>query len=272
VGDVEPDLGAADSWIGVVPVGTEEPGEGPRSAKEESFTTAVVTKMKRALVLGASALLILALNQNAIRELDVSQLLAKPVIIIQSSDNVTRLLGALLRGLRATAKITYQAVLLENLGVTLTLWSTCGLSRGGLYGEWQGVICPGESSSQVQVWCWGLGGAGSGARSLAPVPTALSPQKYLQQLWNTILLIALLLCTGVMVQAQRQSRQDLSERDAELDLKQHIRRRLLALKTRRYHPGKPPRTQACEIDSCAVCLDQFHKSQVGLGGLEPTLG
>ncbi|XP_064248819.1 RING finger protein 215 isoform X3 [Passer domesticus] len=234
VGDVEPELSTADSWIGVVPVGTKEPAEGPRGAKEESFTTAVVTKMKRALVLGASALLILALNQNAIRELDVSQLLAKPVIVIQSSDNVTRLLGALLRGLRATAKITYQAVLLENLGVTLTLWSTCGLSRGGLYGEWQGVICPGESSSQVQ---------------------------YLQQLWNTILLIALLLCTGVMVQAQRQSRQDLSERDAELDLKQHIRRRLLALKTRRYHPGKPPRSRACEIDSCAVCLDQFHKSQ-----------
>uniref|UniRef100_A0A8C5JS77 Ring finger protein 215 n=1 Tax=Junco hyemalis TaxID=40217 RepID=A0A8C5JS77_JUNHY len=238
VGDVEPELSAADGWIGVVPVGTEEPAEGPRGAKEESFTTAVVTKMKRALVLGASALLILALNQNAIRELDVSQLLAKPVIVIQSSDNVTRLLGALLRGLRATAKITYQAVLLENLGVTLTLWSTCGLSRGGLYGEWQGVICPGESSSQVQ--------------------------KYLQQLWNTILLIALLLCTGVMVQAQRQSRQELSERDAELDLKQHIRRRLLALKTRRYHPGKPPRSRTCEIDSCAVCLDQFHKSQVGL--------
>ncbi|XP_075625711.1 RING finger protein 215 [Balearica regulorum gibbericeps] len=234
VGDAEPELGAADSWIGVVPVG-EEPAEVPRGAKEESFTAAVVSKMKRALVLGASALLILALNQNAIRELDVSQLLAKPVIVIQSSDNVTKLLGALLRGLRATAKITYQAVLLENLGVTLTLWSTCGLSRGGLYGEWQGVICTGENSSQVQ--------------------------KYLQQLWNTILLIALLLCTGVMVQAQRQSRQDPSEQDTELDLKQHIRRRLSALKTRRYHPGKPLRSRACEIDSCAVCLDQFHKSQ-----------
>ncbi|NXY82276.1 RN215 protein, partial [Alcedo cyanopectus] len=192
--------------------------------------------------------------------LDVSQLLAKPVIVIQSSDNVTKLLGALLRGLRATAKITYQAVLLENLGVTLTLWSTCGLSRGGLYGEWQGVICTGENSSQVQ--------------------------KYLQQLWNTILLIALLLCTGVMVQAQRQSRQDPVEQNAEVgmsslcslpgrlvaglrlsalplqvDLKQHIRQRLSALKTRRYHPGKPLRSWACEIDSCAVCLDQFHKSQ-----------
>ncbi|NXA37940.1 RN215 protein, partial [Eudromia elegans] len=233
VGDAEPALGEERSWIGVVPVG-EQQARG-RGAARESFTAAVVSKMKRALVLGASALLILALNQNAIRELDVSQLLAKPVIVIQSSDNVTKLLGALLRGLRATAKITYQAVLLENLGVTLTLWSTCGLSRGGLYGEWQGVICTGENSSQVQ--------------------------KYLQQLWNTILLIALLLCTGVIVQAQRQSRQGLLEQDTELDLKQHILRRLSALKTRRYHPGKPLQNQACEIDSCAVCLDQFHKSQ-----------
>ncbi|NWS76067.1 RN215 protein, partial [Crotophaga sulcirostris] len=241
VGDTEPELDAAESWIGVVPVG-EEPAEGPRGTKEESFTATVVSKMKRALVLGASALLILALNQNAIRELDVSQLLAKPVIVIQSSDNVTKLLGALLRyglgqreglGESGSSAPTMPSSALQ--GVTLTLWSTCGLSRGGLYGEWQGVICTGENSSQVQ--------------------------KYLQQLWNAILLIALLLCTGLMVQAQRQSRQDPSEQDAELDLKQHIRRRLSALKTRRYHPGKALRSRACEIDSCAVCLDQFHKSQ-----------
>uniref|UniRef100_A0A7M4EFP5 RING finger protein 215 n=1 Tax=Crocodylus porosus TaxID=8502 RepID=A0A7M4EFP5_CROPO len=85
--------------------------------------------------------------------------------------------------------------------------------------------------------------------------------KYLQQLWNTILLIALILCTGVIVQAQRQSRQDQSDQDTELDLKQLILQRLSALKTRRYHPGKHLRSRACEIDSCAVCLDQFHKNQ-----------
>ncbi|KAL8180535.1 UNVERIFIED_CONTAM: hypothetical protein K2H54_027095 [Gekko kuhli] len=234
VGDTDPKLEDDDGWIGVVPVG-EEQAEISRSSREESFTTAVVNKMKRALVLGASALLILALNQNAIRELDVSQVLSKPVIIIQTSENVTKLLGALLRGLRATAKITYQAVLLENVGVTLTLWSTCGLSRGGLYGEWQGVICTGENSSRVQ--------------------------KYLQQLWNVILLIALILCTGVIVQAQRQSRHSQLDQDSELDLKQHIAQRLSALKTRRYHPGKLPRSWAHEIDSCAICLDKFHKNQ-----------
>nr|XP_003226848.3 PREDICTED: RING finger protein 215 [Anolis carolinensis] len=236
VGDADPKVEEEDAWIGVVPVG-EDQAEAPRCvAKEESFTSAVVSKMKRALVLGASALLILALNQNALRELDVSQVLSKPVVLVQTSENVTKLFGALLRGLRATAKITYQAVLLENVGVTLTLWSTCGLSRGGLYGEWQGVICTGENSSRVQ--------------------------KYLQQLWNAILLIALILCTGLILQAQRQSRHGQREQDPEPDLKQHVARRLSALKTRRYHPpGKLPRSWAHEIDCCAVCLDQFHKNQ-----------
>lgn len=50
---MEPELGAADSWIGVVPVGTEEPAEGPRGAKEESFTTAVVTKVILCLTLSS---------------------------------------------------------------------------------------------------------------------------------------------------------------------------------------------------------------------------
>lgn len=40
----------------------------------------------------------------------------------------------------------------------------------------------------------------------------LPPQKPLQQLWNAILLVAMLLCTGLVVQAQRQaSRQDQQE-------------------------------------------------------------
>ncbi|XP_034284545.1 RING finger protein 215 [Pantherophis guttatus] len=104
-----------------------------------------------------------------------------------------------------------------------------------MYGEWQGVICTGENSSKVQ--------------------------KYLQQLWNAILLIALILCTGVIVQAQRQSRHSQLDQESELDLKQHIAQKLLALKTRRYHPGRAPHSWAHEIDSCAICLDQFQKNQ-----------
>ncbi|XP_069475411.1 RING finger protein 215 [Ambystoma mexicanum] len=234
VGDTELPVADEENWIGVVPVG-EEQSEIHKTNKEESFAATVVNRMKRALVLGASALLLLALNQSTVRELDVSQVLLKPVIVIQASENVTKLLNALLRGLRATTKITYKAALLENLGVTLTLWSTCGRSRGGLYGEWQGVICTGETSSQVQ--------------------------KYLQQLWNTILLVSLVVCTGVIIQVQRRSRLQLSNTDPELDLRQHILRRLSALKTQRYHPPKYQRTHTPDVENCAVCLDQFNKNQ-----------
>ncbi|XP_064424066.1 RING finger protein 215 isoform X1 [Latimeria chalumnae] len=228
-------LEKAKDWIGVVPVGMEET-ETKGSSKQESFAAAVLNKMKRALVLGASALLILALNQSAIREIDVSQVLSKPVIAIHASENVTKLLGALLRGLRATATVTYKTIVPDNLGVTLTLWSTCGWSRGGVYGEWQGVICTGENSSQVQ--------------------------KYLQQLWNSIILVASVLCTGVILQARWQYRQNQSNEDTEVNLKQDILKCVSRLKTRKYHPYKKRRRQLTEIESCAVCLDHFHKNQV----------
>ncbi|XP_010901678.2 RING finger protein 215 isoform X2 [Esox lucius] len=225
-------------WIGVVPVKVEESKASTSGNNQESFAAAVVNKMKRALVLGASALIILALNQNTVREMDLSQVLSKPIIIIQTSENVTKLIGALLRGLHATAKITYKTILQDNLGATLTLWSTCGLSRGGLYGEWQGVICTGETNTQVQ--------------------------KYLQQLWNTVLLVALILCTGVIVQARWQYQDNQLNDDLELP-KQDILKRLLSLKTRKYRQPKlrcdPAQGLAAETENCAVCLEQFNNNQ-----------
>ncbi|XP_043921548.1 RING finger protein 215 isoform X3 [Protopterus annectens] len=225
-----------EAWIGVLPVEKEQ-GERMKSDSQESFTSAIVNKMKRALVLGASALLILALNQNTVHEMDVSQVLTRPIIVIQTSENVTKLISVLLRGLRASARITRKALAQDNLGVTLTLWSTCGLSRGGLYGEWQGVICTGENSSQVQ--------------------------KYLQKLWNTILLVALSLCTGVIVQAHWQfMRNQSNNEDAEFTLKQDLLKQLSSLKTKKYHPHKKQRVHQSETENCAVCLDQFHRNQV----------
>nr|XP_046241906.1 RING finger protein 215 isoform X3 [Scatophagus argus] len=175
-GKEEDDTKKQELWIGVVPVEMDD--SKASTGNQESFADTMVNKMKRALVLGASALIILALNQNTVSEMDLSQVLSKPIIVIQTSENVTKLIGALLRGLQATAKITYKTILQDNLGATLTLWSSCGRSRGGRYGEWQGVICTGETNSQVQ--------------------------KYLQQLWDTVLLVALILSTGVIVQARWQ--------------------------------------------------------------------
>ncbi|XP_069038079.1 RING finger protein 215 isoform X5 [Lepisosteus oculatus] len=187
-------------WIGVVPVRADK--QEAQKRNQESFAAAVVNKMKRALVLGASALLILALNQNTFSEMDLSQVLSKPVIVIQTSENVTKLIGALLRGLRATAKITYKTILQDNL-------------------------------------------------------------KYLQQLWNTVVLVALILCTGVIVQARWQYRHNQGDDDMELLPKQDIMKRLATLKTRKYHLPKArcEKGQAGETDNCAVCLEQFCKNQ-----------
>nr|XP_057926209.1 RING finger protein 215 isoform X4 [Doryrhamphus excisus] len=220
----------AELWIGVLPVDDSHVSTG----RQESFAEAVVSRMKRALVLGASALIILALNQKTVREvtkMDLSQVLSKPVIVIQTSENVTRLIGALLRGLQATAKITFTTVLHDNLGATLTLWSSCGRSRGGRYGEWQGVICTGETNSQVQ--------------------------KYLQQLWDTVLLVALILSTGVIVQARWQYQDRQLNDNSELLPKQEVLKTMLSLKTKTYRRPK----RWCETDTCAVCLEAFNNNQ-----------
>ncbi|XP_013875157.1 RING finger protein 215 [Austrofundulus limnaeus] len=231
----EDELKEQETWIGVVPV--EMDGSKASTGNQESFADTVVSRMKRALVLGASALIILALNQNSVSEMDLSPVLSKPVIVIQTSENVTRLFGALLRGLRATAKITYETILQDNLGATLTLWSSCGRSRGGLYGEWQGVICTGETNSQVQ--------------------------KYLQQLWDTVLLVVLILCTGVLVQARWQNQDHGLNNDLELFPKQDVLRRMSSLKTKRYRQPKPWRdpSEPIETDNCAVCLEAFNNNQ-----------
>ncbi|KAM9858483.1 RING finger protein 215 [Aulostomus maculatus] len=222
-------------WIGVVPVEMDE--NKSSTVNQESFADAVVNKMKRALVLGASALIILALNQNTVSEMDLSQVLSKPIIVIQTSENVTKLIGALLRGLQATAKITYKTILHDNLGATLTLWSSCGRSRGGRYGEWQGVICTGETNSQVQ--------------------------KYLQQLWDTVLMVALILSTGVIVQARWQYQDHQLNNDLELLPKQDVLKTMSSLKTKTYRQPKTwcDASQTGETDNCAVCLEPFNNNQ-----------
>ncbi|XP_023121781.1 RING finger protein 215 isoform X1 [Amphiprion ocellaris] len=231
-GKDEDDTKNQEPWIGVVPVEMDD--SKASTGNQESFADAVVNKMKRALVLGASALIILALNQNTVSEMDLSQVLSKPIIVIQTSENVTKLIGALLRGLHATAKITYKTILQDDLGATLTLWSSCGPSRGGRYGEWQGVICTGETNSQVQ--------------------------KYLQQLWDTVLLVALILSTGVIVQARWQYQDHELNDDLELLPKQDVLKRMSSLKTKTYRQPKPW-CDPVETDNCAVCLEPFNNNQ-----------
>ncbi|XP_055972517.1 RING finger protein 215 isoform X1 [Sorex fumeus] len=229
----------ADDWIAVAYVGKEQEtpfhqesqGGGP-----QAYPKALVQQMRRALFLGASALLLLILNHNVVRELDISQLL-RPVIVLHYSSNVTKLLEALLQRTQATAEITSGESLSANIEWKLTLWTTCGLSKDGS-GGWQDLVCLGGSRAQEQ--------------------------KPLQQLWNAILLVAMLLCTGLVVQAQRQaSRHSQREPGGQVDLlKRRVVQRLASLKTRRCRLGRAaPGPLEPGAETCAVCLDYFCNKQ-----------
>ncbi|XP_057599783.1 RING finger protein 215 isoform X2 [Hippopotamus amphibius kiboko] len=172
-----------------------------------------------------------------VQQLDTSQLLLRPVIVLHHSSNVTRLLEALLQRTQAMAEITSGESLSANIEWKLTLWTTCGLSKDG-YGGWQDLVCLGGSRAQEQ--------------------------KPLQQLWNAILLVAMLLCTGLVVQAQRQaSRQSRREPGGQVDLlKRRVVQRLASLKTRRCRLGRPAQgPPEPGAETCAVCLDYFCNKQ-----------
>ncbi|XP_013375816.1 PREDICTED: RING finger protein 215 isoform X1 [Chinchilla lanigera] len=229
-----------EGWIAVAYVGKEQEAQlhqENQGSGAQAYPKALVQQMRRALFLGASALLLLILNHNVVRELDISQLLLRPVIVLHYSSNVTKLLEALLRRTQATAEITSGESLSANIEWKLTLWTTCGLSKDG-YGGWQDLVCLGGSHAQEQ--------------------------KPLQQLWNAILMVAMLLCTGLVVQAQRQaSRQSQQEPGGQVDLlKRRVVRRLASLKTRRCRLSRAGQGLAEPgTETCAVCLDYFYNKQ-----------
>ncbi|XP_055479932.1 RING finger protein 215 isoform X2 [Psammomys obesus] len=228
-----------DGWIAVAYVGKEQAAQfhqENQGSSQKAYPKALVQQMRRALFLGASALLLLILNHSVVRELDISQLLLRPVIVLHYSSNVTKLLEALLQRTQATAEITSGESLSANIEWKLTLWTTCGLSKDG-YGGWQDLVCLGSGQAQEQP---------------------------LQQLWNAILLVAMLLCTGLVVQAQRQaSRQNQQEPGGQGDLfKRRVVQRLASLKTRRCRLSRAAHSlPEAGTDTCAVCLDNFCNKQ-----------
>ncbi|XP_052592316.1 RING finger protein 215 isoform X4 [Peromyscus californicus insignis] len=89
-----------DGWIAVAYVGKEQAAQfhqENQGSGRKACPKALVQQMRRALFLGASALLLLILNHSVVRELDISQLLLRPVIVLHYSSNVTKLLEALLQ-------------------------------------------------------------------------------------------------------------------------------------------------------------------------------
>ncbi|MEQ2171822.1 hypothetical protein GOODEAATRI_014575, partial [Goodea atripinnis] len=160
-----------EPWIGVVPVEMDD--SKTSTGNQESFADAVVNRV-----------------------------LSKPIIVIQTSENVTKLIGALLS----------------------------------------------HAHPVVQ---------------LRPIERRSVRRKYLQQLWDTVLLVALILCTGVIVQARWQFQDHQLNDNLELLPKQDVLKRMSSLKTKTYRQPKPwcDPTQQTETENCAVCLEPFNNNQ-----------
>ncbi|KAL4223716.1 hypothetical protein ACF0H5_017183 [Mactra antiquata] len=115
----------------------------------------VVDRMKKALVFGASAIIILTMNPRFIKELDRSQLFSTPVVLVDIAENITNMLSLLSSKMKLKARflfdITHNFQESQKYFTTVTLWGTCGRYSGRSYHEWDGVVCLGQQeASQIE--------------------------------------------------------------------------------------------------------------------------
>lgn len=108
----------------------------------ESECPSVLDRVKRAILFGASAVIILALNPKLLQELDVAQLLAQPIIIITDKDNITAMLNILRSKLRLRAKLTCGSFPSDYHVQTVITWSACWRARPG-----SDVVCMADADT-----------------------------------------------------------------------------------------------------------------------------
>lgn len=130
------------SWIGVIHIPVLE----YYNARGSKFCP-VLERVKKAMLLGASAIIIITLNHRVFRKLDLTQMFSRPIIMVNATSSVSELLEILKNGKqKLTAKISYNSSVVElKLLSTLTLWATCGRPSG-----WEGVVCLGNPEKSTE--------------------------------------------------------------------------------------------------------------------------
>lgn len=188
----------------------------------------VIDRVKNALMFGASAIIILSLNQAVIRELDVAQLVSKPVVLIDNSENITNFLN-FVRAVKGFVKINFIDPNTQHLVPTFTMWSTCGRAPLG-----RGVVCLGQQDRSEK--------------------GKADPNQFWQCFYACILFIILL--TGVKTRLI-DSVWALADDEKESSLRKAAFQALAMMKTTKY--GRDGRTKC--PDTCAICLDDFLSKQ-----------
>ncbi|RUS79957.1 hypothetical protein EGW08_012301 [Elysia chlorotica] len=208
-------------WVGVIRI-----SEGTGSNDD---CPPVIDRVKNALMFGASAIIILSLNQAVIRELDVTQLVSKPVILIDNSENVTSLMN-LIWSLKIFVKINSTRPNAQVVKVpTFTMWSTCGKAPGG-----RGVVCLGQQDPSQR--------------------GKADPSQFWQCFYACVLFIILL--TGVKTRLM-DCVWALADDEKESSLRKAAHQALAMMKTTRY--GREEKSTF--PDTCAICLDDFLSKQ-----------
>ncbi|XP_063448542.1 RING finger protein 215-like [Mytilus trossulus] len=188
----------------------------------------VIDRMQKALMFGASAIIILTLNQDILKELEVKQMFSFPVIIVEALENITDMIVVLKSKIKSKASIRINMTR-HNIVIypTLTLWSACGRTYGKGYHEWDGVVCLGHQENEEKA----------------------DPANF----WNFFYSILLTLMILVAIKTRLIDVGD-GDSDIERSLRRLAQESLMLMKTKKYKFDMSG-------DICAICLDQFSPKQ-----------
>lgn len=236
-GDDSQQSDETQSWIGIIHIPVLE----YYNARQGSKSCSVLDRVKKAMFLGASAIIIITLNQRVIKKLELSQMFSKPIITVNETGIVSKLMNAIQsRKQKLRGKISQNSSLGElKFFSTLTLWATCGRPSG-----WEGVVCLGnpENADAEGVISHFIGTSGFFASvfiCLLVLQTQLS--QLLRNYWIS--------------KKEEMLRQEAVEAIEKLKIRKYRKPRLGCGTTKQQEQAKTER------EVCAVCLDEFRNNQ-----------
>lgn len=202
----------------------------------QSTTCTILDQVKQVMLLGCSALVVLALNPSLLKDLDGSQIFSKPIVKVTTKENVEFVKKEMKspHSKKAIIKPVRRAMDEKPAVVSiprLTLWSTCGKSSGGTHREWEGTVCLG------------------GNQFTSPVSFST--------LWQYIFSLIVSL---YIILTLKKTRQPQRLEDVEDSLQRLAKLSVSKMPTRKYK--KKGQVASQESDNCAICLDEFTKGQV----------
>ncbi|XP_061162816.1 RING finger protein 215-like [Saccostrea echinata] len=216
-----------ENWLAVFHLG-ERGGSSSNNCHTESLS--MMDRMQKALVFGASAIIILTLNPKILKEFEGKQMFSCPVIIVEALENVTNFVSILKSKIKIKAKV-YQAP--KSSFPTLTLWASCGRpTNGHSYHEWDGVICMGTEEE---------------------ISGKAEPISFWNFFYSGTFLILMLLA----IKSRRRLQDEWGEdNEIESALRDLTFKALSSMKTK-----KVKKNQVSPHDLCAICLELFNKKQ-----------